>query len=95
MSDKHEAQVVQTGSGREVHMPYRRGCHGYAIGFASAFFMAATVLGFIILWRQHVPDTLYYTSVPFFVVFGVAGFGLVAIAYTNPVWFYELLEGSG
>jgi len=87
-------KVVRTESGKEVHMTYRRACHEYTIGFASAFFMATTVLGFVVLWKQHVPEALYHTSATFFVVFSVAGFGILGIGYTNPIWFYELLEGG-
>lgn len=90
-----DSDVVQTESGKEVRMSYRRGCHDYTIGFASALFMAATLLGFVILWKQHVPETIYYTSVPFFVVFSFVGFAIVGIAYTRPIWFYELLEDGG
>lgn len=89
-----EAEVVQTESGKEVRMSYRRGCHDYTIGFATAIFMVTTLLGFVILWKQHVPETIYYTSVPFFVLFALAGFATVGVAYTRPVWFYELLEES-
>lgn len=90
-----EVKVVRTESGKEVRLSYRRGCHDYTIGFASAFFMAATVFGFVILWKQHVPETIYYTSVPFFVVFSVVAFVIVGIAYTRSIWFYELLEEGG
>jgi len=85
--------VIQTESGKEVRMSYRRGCHDYTIGFASALFMVATLLGFVILWKQHVPETVYYTAIPFFVLFSLTGFGIVGVAYTRPIWFYELLEG--
>lgn len=87
-----EAKVVQTDSGREVRQSYRRGCHDYAIGFSCAFFWAATVCAYAILWKQHVPETLYYASVVFFVIFSLTGFVIVGIAYTEPIWFYELLE---
>jgi len=90
-----DAEVVQTESGKEVRMSYRRGCHEYSIGVATAFFMMTSLLGFVILWKQHVPDTVYYTSVPFFVVFSFAGFAIVGVAYTRPIWFYELLEDGG
>ncbi|MGZ0745741.1 hypothetical protein [Haloparvum sp. AD34] len=89
-----EAEVVQTDSGREVRMSYHRGCHGYAVGFASAFFMTTTVLGFVILWKDHVPETVFHLSVVFFIVYSLAGFGIIGIAYTIPVWFYELMEGE-
>jgi len=75
-------------------MPYRRGCHDYTIGFASAFFWVTTLLGFVLLWKNHVPESVYQTSVVIFVAFSVSGFAIVAVAYTNPIWFYELLEGG-
>jgi len=74
-------------------MSYRRGCFDYTIGFATALFMVASLLGFVILWKQHVPETVYYTSVPFFVLFSLVGFAIVAVAYTRPIWFYEVVEG--
>lgn len=90
-----DAKVVETNSGKEVRMPYRTGCRNYAIGVASAFFMAATVLGFVILWRHHVPEAVYHTVIPFFLVYSLAGFIIVGVAYTNPIWFYETLEERG
>jgi len=58
-----DAEVIQTESGKEVRMSYRRGCRDYTLGFATALFMVATLLGFVILWKQHVPESLYLTSV--------------------------------
>lgn len=89
-----EAKVVQTDSGREVRMSYYRGCRDYTIGFASAFFLAATVCGYGILWMKHVPEAIYHTSVIFFVVFSLTAFLIVGIAYTSPIWFYQLLEAD-
>jgi hypothetical protein len=86
------SDVIETESGKEVRMPYRRGCREYTIGFATAFLMATTVLGYVLLWKQHVPKSLYYTSVIFFVVFSLSGFAIIGVAYTRPVWFYELME---
>jgi len=94
METNSEAKVIQTDSGREVRQSYRRGCHDYAIGFASAFFWAATVCGYGILWKQHAPKTLYHASVVGFVAFSLIGFLVVGIAYTAPIRFYELLEGD-
>lgn len=94
MAEDSAARVVHTDSGRQVKMSYRRGCHDYAIGYATAFFMAAAVLGYVILWKQHLPTSLYATAVPFFVVFSMGGFALIAIGYSYPVRFYELMEGE-
>lgn len=93
-SEDSAARVVNTEVGPKVEMTYRRGCHDYAIGYSTAFFMAAAVLGYAILWKQHLPKSVYATTVPFFVVFSIAGFALIAIAYTYPVRFYELMEGE-
>jgi hypothetical protein len=90
-----EAEVVQTESGKEVRMPYRRGCRGYTLGVASAIFWLTTLLGFVILYKRHVPNSIYHVSASFFVVYSFAGFAIVGIAYTNPIWFYELMEGDG
>jgi len=75
-------------------MSYERGCQDYTAGFSLPFFMAATVLGFVLLWKQHIPESIYYSSVPFFLLFSVGGFMIFSIAYTHPVWFYELMEGE-
>lgn len=92
--NEQNADVVSTESGKQVRMSYQRGCHEYTIGVANAFFMASTLLGFVILWRQHIPEAIYTTSVAFFVVFSASGFCLIAVAYTRPVLFYETLEGE-
>jgi hypothetical protein len=89
-----EAEIVETESGREVRMSYRRGCHGYTTGFASAFMWAAVVCGYGILWQQHLPERVYHTLTVGFVGFSLAGFAIVQLAYMKPVWFYELLEGA-
>lgn len=86
------AKVVQTDQGREVRLSYRRGCHEYAVGFASAFFMATTVLGYVILYEGYVPESVYSTAVLFFVVFSFAGAAIMTISYLAPIRFYELLE---
>jgi len=91
-SEDSDAEIVQTDSGRVVHLSYSRACHDYTLGFASAFFMATTVLGYVILWQQHLPESLYATAVTFFVVFSTAGAVLLGIAYLEPVRFYELME---
>ena len=89
-----DAEVVERGGQREVRMSYRTACHNYALGAAAAFFMAATLFGYPILWADHLPASISATAVPFFVVFSAAGFGLVAVAYVAPVRFYELMEGE-
>lgn len=88
--------VVTEVTEGESEMSYRRGCHDYTIGVASAFMWAAVVCGYGILWQQHIPARLYHGAVVGFAAFSLTGFAIVGIAYTNPVWFYELLEdGSG
>lgn len=89
-----DAEIVESEDGKEVRMSYRQGCHNYALGFSLALFMAAAVLGYVILWQQHIPESLYHTSVPFFVVFSLFGFGIFTVGYLNPVGFYELMEGE-
>jgi len=88
------AEIVERDDKREVRMSYHTGCHNYTIGVATAFFMAATVLAYLILWEQHIPESVYTTAVPFFVAFSAAGFCLVGVAYVAPVRFYELMEGD-
>lgn len=88
-----DAKVVRTESGREVRMTYRRGCHEYTIGFASAFMWAAVGCGYGILWQQHLPEKVSHALGVGFVVFSLFGFAIVQVAYMRPVWFYELLEG--
>jgi len=89
-----DARVVDVEGGREVRMAYRTGCHNYALGVALAFFMAATLLGHLILWRAALPDTLSETAIPFFLVFSGAGGVVLAVSYLAPVWFYEIMEGE-
>lgn len=84
--------VVDEDAGRQVQMPYRVACHNYALGVSLAFFMATTLLGYVMLWEQHIPESVYTTAVPFFVVFSVVGFVVVGVAYLAPVRFYELME---
>lgn len=78
----------------QVKMSYREAAMDYGIGFAAAFFMAATVCGYLIMWEQHVSETLYSTGVLAFVLFSFAGGVLIAVAYLWPIRFYELLEGE-
>jgi len=91
---RSDAKVVESDRGKEVLMSYQRACREYAIGSAAAFFMAATVLAYAILWKEHVPEAVYNMSVPFFVVFSATGFLMVLIGYTSPTWFYKLTEGN-
>lgn len=88
------SRIVDTDRGKEVILTYSRACKDYVIGFSTALFMLAGVMGYLIMWKQHVPESVYHLSVLFFVISTFVGFGLVAIAYTAPVWFYETLEGS-
>lgn len=86
------ATVVEDDGRRHVRMPYRVGCHNYALGVSLAFFMATTLLGYVMLWEQHLPESVVATAVPFFVAFSVVGFVVVGVAYLAPVRFYELME---
>jgi hypothetical protein len=86
------ATVVKDGAEKQVRMPYRVACHSYAIGVSLAFFMATTLLGYVMLWAQHLPESVVTTAVPFFVAFSVIGFVVVGVAYLAPVRFYELME---
>ena len=92
LGDGDDAKTVKTESGEEVRLSYRRACHDYAIGVSTAFFMATTVLGFVILWQDHIPRSVFATAVPFFVAFSVVGFIVFGIGYTHPVRLYELME---
>jgi len=82
-----------TQTPREVHQPYREACQDYVIGFATAFLGAATVCGYGFLWNN-LSGFSHRTIEGFFVAFSLAGFASVGIAYTAPIWFYELLEGE-
>jgi hypothetical protein len=86
------ATVVEEGGEKQVRMPYRVGCHNYALGVSLAFFMATTLLGYVILWEHHIPESVVSTAVPFFVAFSVVGFVVLGVAYLAPVRFYELIE---
>ena len=79
---------------KTVEKSYLQACHNYGIGFSSAFSWAAMVCGYGILWKQHIPETLYYTCVVSFVVFSVIALVVIVASYTYPIRIYELL-GDG
>lgn len=87
-SDRHADE------GKQVTMSYRQAAKGYGIGFACAFFMAATVVAYPIMWKQHVPETLYATAVLALVLLSTLGFILIGLAYTVPERLYEVLENG-
>lgn len=72
----------------------RQGCKEYTLGFALALFAASSLLAHLVVWNEHLPTVVHETALPFFVVFSVAGFAIVGVAYTTPVRFYELMEAS-
>lgn len=75
---------------RVVRQPYERGARDYCIGFACACFMAAVVVGSVLLFAPVVPMERLLTA--FFLFYALIGAMVIAVGYTVPVKFYELLE---